>query len=114
MKLALYLVLPLALFFLLAYAIMIFLTPQATEPPAGPVPNGAEECTNGETEDCSTSKGCDGYRTCTNGLWSPCITKRECTPGTSEPCALNICTLGERICDECGQWGRCLPKENGG
>jgi hypothetical protein len=70
----------------------------------------AEECVSGMQESCWDENRCPGTRTCEHGTWSSCAIPNECTPGEKEYCATGGCANGVQKCNNCGQWGPCLPQ----
>ncbi|MBS3067121.1 hypothetical protein J4450_00340 [Candidatus Micrarchaeota archaeon] len=69
-------------------------------------------CKDGEQEACTNSLGCSGERVCVDGAWTGCITKRICTPGARTQCIENFCSVGYKICNECGSgYGECIYKK---
>jgi len=98
---------------LLAVALSLFLLkPAAEEPkPYFPAQPAAPECSNGDVRDC-TRYNCTGTIACKSGKWGACITDEwECRPGQITACSLNSCQFGVKICDSCGKYGKCMPKQ---
>ena len=98
---------------LLGVALSLFLLKPAGQeakpnlPAQPPVP----ECSGGEVKNC-TSYGCSGIMACKSGKWGACIADEwECRPGQMTACSLNSCQFGVKICDSCGKYGKCMPKQ---
>jgi hypothetical protein len=102
-------IIPVLLFFALLYFLLPFFIPP--QPGFGPAPQaqGEPECSAGSEISCITPEGCAGYRPCILGRQGACEKRLECTPGETEPCTYSSCVEGERECDACGKWGRCVP-----
>jgi len=64
------------------------------------------ECKENLTQIC-TVDGCEGYKTCRGGKWTPCIYEKKCTPGMRIGCHYDSCSYGMKTCDRCGDWGPC-------
>ena len=58
-------------------------------------------CVEDETKTCF-SGSCNGYQVCKNSEWSRCIIKRICNPNSRENCVENGCSVGYKLCNECG------------
>ena len=74
----------------------------------------ASQCDGNQTEQC-TANGCEGFRICSNGVFSICIIPRKvCVPGEKIGCSVDGCAFGHATCNPCGSgFGECLP-DNGG
>ena len=65
-------------------------------------------CLSGNSEPC-TVNSCSGIRTCTNGIWGGCIYKQICNPGEKANCYAQTCSVGTKICNQCGSgYGTCV------
>jgi len=98
---------------LLGAALSLFLLkPAGQEPkPYFPAQPAAPECSNKDVKNC-ISHNCTGSMACKSGKWSTCIADEwECRPGQITACSLNSCQFGVKICDSCGKYGQCVPKE---
>ena len=109
------------LVFLIFLAYLLFFSPSAasangnsagrTNPglQAG-APAPKSQCTDGDTLQCTTEKGCQGYMICRNGAFGGCLTNQQvCRPGTRTWCTENGCSQGYRYCNDCGSgYGPCV------
>jgi hypothetical protein len=64
-------------------------------------------CVDGDSRPCSSGI-CPGMSVCNENSWGGCIISNVCEPGTKMPCYENSCTAGYKLCDECGNYGRCV------
>jgi hypothetical protein len=57
--------------------------------------NFGNTCTDGNTQSCTTSNGCPGTQTCSNGHWGDCQSIDPCC-GSNDPCCgiPNCCPVG--------------------
>ncbi len=69
-----------------------------------------KECEGNETKECLTLNNCDGTIMCKNNKWTSCYkNKIICSPGSTTTCAINPCTTGIKICNDCGTaWEKCI------
>ena len=72
--------------------------------------NEKSQCIENSTKECKI-KNCTGNTRCKNGNWMPCIINMSCSPGSKLPCSVNSCSVGYRICNECGtNYTECLTQ----
>ena len=89
---------------------------------AGPPDLGPEPCTTeGETRTASCGNCGTGQEMCTGGVWTAtgvCLSQGECSAGTVETDANELCGERARICNDACEWlpwdvlmedGECLP-----
>lgn len=66
-----------------------------------------QQCNENSTAPCKINN-CTGLIICKKGKWGPCTLNVTCKPGSKAPCAKESCSVGYRVCNECGTgYGEC-------
>ncbi len=98
---------PAILLLTLIYVLVHFFIPPGIGIGEGAAAEIGPECSAGQTRACVTADGCAGYRPCRLGEFGECVVERQCVPGETGSCPFTVCTVGQRVCGECGKWGPC-------
>jgi len=106
-RIFLYLI-PAILLVSLLYVVVHFFIPPKMGMPEEVLDVAGSECGRGETLACMTALGCAGHKPCQLGNFGECVPDYECTPGEIESCPYDVCTMGQKECDQCGKWGPCI------